>query len=280
MCIIFTPTTPGLCNRASVDVCMSNLCDFVNIKSTSRTQNHPGEPHGELEEYLQKALGDKFLGDLREALLEVLQDVVVELRSSLRHPGPHGVKEPTAANAATTLVLSSPSHTQHNNTTHTHTHNEWQTKKKHAQCCLLICQALNASHSRHVRGYLIVSSWCTCVPCIIHTSVQETDPQRYTGEGRRQSGIRKEKSVWSVAQNNRRRHRWSCQCVGASAVWYGANNNKQLTTNHHHNFSSTPTHHLKRRLPVNISPPCPVQGEITALICVGEAAYMGCVLDQ
>ena len=68
--------------------------------------------------YLQKALGDDSLGDLGEALLEVLQDVVVELSASLRHPGPaRRVNEPTAANAPTTVRLSSPSESQ----THTHT---------------------------------------------------------------------------------------------------------------------------------------------------------------
>ena len=49
--------------------------------------------------YLQKALGHYPLWDFWETLLEVLQDVVVELRASLRHPLPtQRVNEPGAAN--------------------------------------------------------------------------------------------------------------------------------------------------------------------------------------
>ena len=73
--------------------------------------------------YLQKALGDDSLGDLREALLEVLQDVVVELSASLRHPGPaRRVNEPTYANAPTTVLFSSPTNT-HRHTLQTESSN-------------------------------------------------------------------------------------------------------------------------------------------------------------
>lgn len=53
---------------------------------------------------LQKELRHYSLWDLREALLEVLQDVVVDLRASLRHPEPpQRVKGPKDSN-----VVSSP----------------------------------------------------------------------------------------------------------------------------------------------------------------------------
>lgn len=58
---------------------------------------------------LQKALGHNSLWDLRETLLEILQDVVVELRASLRHPEPSPtVNEPEAAKAQRPELLSSP----------------------------------------------------------------------------------------------------------------------------------------------------------------------------
>lgn len=59
--------------------------------------------------YLQKALRHDSLWNLRETLLEVLQDVIVELRSSLRHPEPtRRVNEPKAACVQITRLLSFP----------------------------------------------------------------------------------------------------------------------------------------------------------------------------
>lgn len=59
--------------------------------------------------YLQKILGHHSLRDLWETLLEVLQDVVVELRASLRHPQlTQRVNEPRAANTSITSVVSFP----------------------------------------------------------------------------------------------------------------------------------------------------------------------------
>lgn len=66
--------------------------------------------------HLQKALGHYSLGDLRETLLEVLQDVVVKLRASLCHHEPRAwVTEPTSGSAAPVYHLSSPAEKAHEN---------------------------------------------------------------------------------------------------------------------------------------------------------------------
>lgn len=60
--------------------------------------------------YLQKALRHDPFRDLWKTLFEVLQDVVVELRASLRHPeSTQRVNEPTAAAAGVlSYLVSSP----------------------------------------------------------------------------------------------------------------------------------------------------------------------------
>lgn len=58
---------------------------------------------------LQKALGHNWFWDLWKTLLEILQDVIVELRTSLRHPEPtRRVNEPEAAKAEIPDLVSSP----------------------------------------------------------------------------------------------------------------------------------------------------------------------------
>lgn len=58
---------------------------------------------------LQKALGHNSFWDLWKTLLEILQNVIVELRASLRHPErTRRVNEPEAAKAEIPDLVSSP----------------------------------------------------------------------------------------------------------------------------------------------------------------------------
>lgn len=59
--------------------------------------------------YLQEILGHNPFWDLWETLLEVLQDVVVELRASLRHPRlTQRLNTPRVVNALKTCHVSFP----------------------------------------------------------------------------------------------------------------------------------------------------------------------------
>lgn len=61
--------------------------------------------------HLKKALRHYFLWNLREAMLEVLQYVIVQLRPSLCHPEPKERVTESAARSAAPALLSSPDNT-------------------------------------------------------------------------------------------------------------------------------------------------------------------------
>lgn len=61
--------------------------------------------------HLKKALRHYFLWNLWEALLEVLQYEIVQLRPSLRHPEPKETVTESAARSAAPALLSSPDNT-------------------------------------------------------------------------------------------------------------------------------------------------------------------------
>lgn len=78
-------------------------------------------------EYLQKALRYHPFRDLRETLLEVLQDVIVELRASLRHPEPtQRVNGPRDAILHLPDLVSSPDDEEMSPTTRKTKSNVWE----------------------------------------------------------------------------------------------------------------------------------------------------------